>query len=191
MENKNRTPSSFFEAASTLADLCMRIDSEEEINEALIAEFEDAKLSLAESIDRRKHVYKSAELFIKLARERKSELDENIKKLQKIQDRIETKTKQMIEAEPDLPYRDTMGNKLYLMRNSVPSIKLTLDLRTAKSVSNILDEASIFLLEIDEKYIEKVSYSTLNTDAVRADLLKGVDLPWACLQWSTHLRGLK
>lgn len=190
MQNENVPKVSFFSAAVTLSELCDRVDSEEELNEAFLAEFENATQSLEESIDRRKYVYQEAEFYIKAARDRKKSLDATIKKLVLIQDRIERRTKEMIEAEPNLPYRDSLGNKLSVRKNSQAALNINLDFRESRSISNILDDTITNLLEISPKYIKTVTFSILNTEQVKADLVAGAELPWASLQWGTHLRGL-
>jgi chromosome segregation ATPase len=188
METKKLVP--FFSAAVTLAELCDKIDSAEEIEQSLIEQFNDAKLTLAESIDRRKHVYKECQARIALAKSYKKDIDETIKRLQKIQDRIEENTKQMIAGEPNLPYQDTLGNKLSVRKNSQPALKYSFDIRESKNFSNILDEQSIALLEIDRKYLREVSFYTIDTEALKKDLLEGHTISWANLEWGTHVRGL-
>lgn len=194
-EKKNLRKVPMFSAAALLSELCDRIDNAEELNDELLAQFNAASTSLEESIDRRKYVLEEVDKYIELARFRKKNLDENIKRLQRVQDRIIQTTKQMVEEESKkenpIIFKDTLGNKLTIRKNSNAHLVLALDLREAKSVSNILDDAAISLLEIDAKYIKQVSYTTLNTEKVKADLGMGIIIPWASLHLGTHLRGLK
>ncbi len=190
-EKKYLPQTSFFSAAVILAEICDKMDNSDEIDEEILAQFDTATTSLEESIDRRKFVVREAESKIELARSYKRSLDETIKKLQKVQERIIESTKTMVGLNPNIPFKDTLGNKLTVRKNSQPHLVLALDLREGKTVSNILDDASISLLGIDEKYIKQVSYTTLNTEKVKSDLALGVEIPWASLHFGTHLRGLK
>lgn len=192
IEKKFLPQTPFLSAAVILADLCNKIDeSSDEIDSDILAQFDTATTCLEESIDRRKFVIREAESKIELARAYKRSIDETIKRLQKVQDRITESTKVMVGLNPNIPFKDTLGNKLTVRKNSQAHLVLALDLREAKSVSNILDDASISLLGIDEKYIKQVSYTTLNTEKVKTDLATGIAIPWAALHFGTHLRGLK
>lgn len=182
---------SFFDAAVILAEICDKMDNSDEVDEEILSKFDTATTCLEESIDRRKFVIREAESKIELARAYKRNIDETIKRLQKVQERIIESTKVMVGLNPNIPFKDTLGNKLTVRKNSQAHLVLALDLREGKSVSNILDEASISLLDIDEKYIKQVSYTTLNTEAVKKDLSNGIEISWASLHHGTHLRGLK
>lgn len=194
-EKKNLTRMSFFNAARDLSELCNRIDNsqteDEELFSELILQLDPVCQALSEAIDRRKFIIREAESKIELARSYKRSIDETIKRLQKVQEKLTEATKFSIEANPNIPYKDSLGNKLTVRKNSNPSLILTLDLRDSKAISNLLDESSISLLEIDEKYIKKVSFLTLDTEKVKSDLVTGTVLPWASLYHGTHVRGLK
>lgn len=192
MENEKIAKVSFFDAAIILSDLFNKIDNaDEDISEALIEHFDNACKSLTESIDRRKYVYRTAEAKIEFIRSQKQEADEAIKKLKKIQERIMEMTKVTVGLNPDLPFQDSLGNKLTVRKNSQPNLVLALDLRESKAVTNILDQNSISLLGIDQKYIKPVTYFTLDTEQLKRDLQAGEKLTWATLHYGTHVRGLK
>lgn len=163
MENKNLKRVSMFDAAHSLSRLCDRIDDSDFCDESLELEFQTAQLSLAESIDRRKFIYREAE----------------------------SKTKLVMTQEPSQPYEDTLGNKLKVVKNSQTQLVLAVDLRDKKSVSNIIDDASLELLGIDDKYVKIVTYQTLDTERVKRDLEKGEKLEWASLFRGDHVRGLR
>lgn len=180
-----------FDAARSLSRLCDRIDEADFCDESLEAEFQTAKLSLAESIDRRKFIFREAESKVELATQWKRDLDETIKRLKRVQERIESYTKLIMTQEPDQPYEDTFGNKLKIVKNSQSQLVLAVDLRDKKSVSNIIDDASLELLGIDDKYVKIVTYQTLDTERVKRDLEKGEKLEWASLFRGEHVRGLR
>jgi len=184
METKDIARPSFFHAATTLSNLCERIDRGEEIDNLLMQEFSSAKISLAESIDRRKFVHREALAKIELAREYKRSIDKAIDHLKKVAERIERNTMEMMEAQPGLPYRDTLGQKLTICKNSQGSLKISFD-------HSNLEEESIEFLGIDPKYIDKTTLITLNTEKVKQDLASGIELPWATLTHGKHIRGLK
>ncbi len=190
MNIKTPLPLSLFDAVGALSALCDKIDDAEELDKALIEEFSQADRTLAESVDRRKYVYQEAEFRIKLAKSRKEELDAAIKRLTRVQQEIEKSTRSLIEANPGIPFHDTVGNKLSIRRNPA-KLKLCFDVKDAKNFSNLVDEKAIGLLGIDSKYLEKVSFFTLRTDLIRDDLREGVNLPWAEFEYGSHVRGLK
>lgn len=191
MQNIEKKKLSLFSAAIALADLCDKIDNVDELDDALLKEFDEASTSLEESIDRRKFVLREAQSKIELARAYKKSLDDTIKRLSKVQERIEKTTMELISSKPDLPFKDSFGNKVSIRKNSQPSLTFTLNLRDSKVVSNILDESSISVLNIDSKYLKTVSYTTLDTEKLKLDLQTGVAIEWASLVWGSHVRGLK
>ena len=177
-------------AQGIFAALCHRVDDGATIDEAIQAEFTEARLDLVEAIDRRKAV------AIKLKNEAAAAADMAraysafAKRLNEKLDSLKRHTLELILREPDLPYRTSSGEKLYPQK-SPPSLRTALDgdLRD-KVVTHVVDLEAAERAGIPLTYLEPVTYYRLNTEKLKADLQAGHVLPFAHLEQGTHLRGL-
>jgi hypothetical protein len=97
--------------------------------------------------------------------------------------------KACLEANPGVPFKDSLGRKVYLQRNP-PSLKLFVDVREKKTISNAIDMASADLLGVPRDYIKEVSFLVLDTEKVKADLQAGKELGWARIDQGAHCRGI-
>lgn len=93
-----------------------------------------------------------------------------------------------IEADPDLPWTDAYGQRVYVANNSAPSLNITLSLGD-KTVANIVSEDDMEKLELGP-WVKQVSFLVIDTDRVRQALAGGLTIPWATLQRGRHVRGL-
>jgi hypothetical protein len=176
-----------FEAAATLAAICREIEEGVDVDEALVAAFDDAKGLVAEGIDRRKAVVRELDAKLELAKSYKAEAEEYVRKFERIKKRLKDRTLELIEQNPDIPYADSLGKKL--TKGESKALKLGFD-TYKRAFSNIIDADMADLLDIPEKYLKQVYFLTLDTDAIKADLLAGGQVDWASLQKNTHLKGL-
>ncbi len=194
-EKKNLRRPSLFDAANLLSEICNEIDScnDDELSVSLNRKFQEATTSLAESIDRRKFVYREAESKISLARQYKRDLDATIKRLESVKERIEKTTKDIIKSS-SVPLKDSLGNRLSI-KNNAKALHVVFDMGR-KSVSHILSESDITAFEIPQKYIKKLSYLTLDTDLLKADLeemgaMAIQSIQWAHVSHGESVRGLR
>lgn len=177
-------------AASALVMLSQQIEEGADLDEALIAQFDDAKLSVTEAIDRRKSFKSYLLMMIDRCKAAKSEIQGRQKFFERALERLTENTKQIIETNSGVPYTDSLGAKVSVVKNGTPKLNLKLPLTASKSVSHIIDQTSVDMFAIDQKYIKPVSFLTLDVEALKADLKAGASCEWAELQFNTQIRGL-
>ncbi len=165
------------EAALILAQLCDAIDNGAEIDALLAAQFADAKLDVANAVDRRIFFFQKIEEELEAARARRASYqkvvamwDAKVQQLKALEDRVWRATKEIVEASPDLPYQGQYG-KLAIQKNG-GVLPLTTDFEA-------LDADTISLFGIEPRFY-RTTYS-LDNPAIRAALEAGEDLPWARL----------
>lgn len=181
---------SLFEAAATLAEVCNRLEEGEDLDEVLTEAFGESQALVAEAIDRRKAVINEIKSKIQLAKLYRKEINKHINTCKAVHQRIKDGVAYVMQKHPDQLYRDSLGKKLSIVKTPTPALKLDCDMRQTTSVRNVIDRDTIALLGIDAKYINEVSFTILDTEALKGDLLCGEEIPWARLVHSTHLRGL-
>lgn len=177
----------FHGAATRLADLCRRVDEGEQMTGAFVATFGAAELAHAHEIDRRKSEVFYVQRVMKMARDKRADLDAYVQRLKVVEAELKKATGDAIADSPDLPWRDTLGKKLYL--GSSKKLELGFDLAESKTITNVVDRGVVDLLGIEPKYLKPVGYFRLDTAAVKADLKAGVALDWATVETTRHVRG--
>lgn len=176
-------------AAAAFEQISNEIVEAQDIDAALASQFKDSEIDLAESVDRRMAFWRHAQNFFKTCKLGKSEINKAQKDHEKMLAVFVEKTIELIEKHPDIPFKDSYGKKLSVVQNGTPVLKTELDLKI-KSVSNVVALEECELFGVDPKYLKKVSYMTLDVDAVNADLRAKVELAWAELKWGKYLKGL-
>lgn len=161
-------------AATELAQLCDAIDNGAEPSAALVAMFNERRLELAESVDRRIMFLTLVEGQIEQARAMRAGWDTQVQRLKALHDTMRAKTREIIEAAPDLPYQGTLG-KLAIQKNGGLAPVAT------EWGDKALTAAEIEMFGIDERYVQTETTYKLLTDVVRGDLEAGEDLGWAHL----------
>lgn len=164
-------------AATLLAKVSDDIESGN-LDATLIAAFEDAKLATSEAVDRRI----AFDAFIKSAIDRcketaKSWRDEAAK-LEKAHKRFLERTKEIVEANPDIPFKGSLGR--FVIQNNPPSVAYTFE-------EFELNETLIDALGIDPQYVVVETSYRINKQKISQDLKNGVEIPWAKLTQSNRL----
>ena len=177
-------------AAVALTAMCEQIENGDNIDDALLAQFNETKLDIAEAIDRRKSFKRYLEMMIDHCKAGKSEINDQQKRFEAVLDRLKEKTKEIIEENPDVPYVDSFGKKLTVVQNGTPKLEVKLIFYATKTVSNIVDVAQCDFFGVDKKYLKQVSHLTLDTELLKSDLKAGEKLEWAEIVYNTQLRGL-
>lgn len=177
-------------AATLLASLCDQVDHSPEIDQALVQAIEAGVTHLAEAIDRRKALMWAIEGNLKMARGVRAEMDAYVQKLKAIQERVKKTTKEAMLENPDLPWQDTVGQKLTLAKTG-GKLKLIFDVKEKREFTNLIDPETIRMFDIPTRYLTSVYVETLNTKAVKAALKAGEALPWAEIEERMSVRGLK
>ncbi len=179
MADSTKVPMAF--AAQTLAQICDEVDSADKIDALLQTAFDDAKLDLGESVDRRiafdrwvKIQVEAAEEGYRYYRDRKSLLEQ-------VHARFKERTKAIIEAEPGMEdaFRGRLG-KISLC-NSPTVVEYSFGSREVTP-----EVAEMF--GVDQAYLlPKVVYK-IDAARVKQELELGEALPWATLKTSKHIR---
>lgn len=163
---------SFIDAAGVLSRICDRIDLGDEIDAALQSEFTEALDDIAFAVDRRKFVYAEVESKIELAKKYRDKIKQDIKKFETIKERLIDSTKAVIEMNPSIPFKDSLGKALKVLPNPSPKLVIT------KSVPS---EYSKVVLEPNKELIKE---ALLRNDS-------DLDIDFAYLEYGTQLRGMK
>src|SRR5690606_9683627 len=127
-----------WDAAEILAELSRKVDEGEEIDELLVREFGDTREALTSSIDRRKYFVEEIRSKIKLAKKYRDDASKFIKGLEAMEERIKKITMDVMQRHPDLPYKSSLGQKIYLVNNNVLEVSLPYPLEK-KTFSNVLN----------------------------------------------------
>jgi hypothetical protein len=177
-------------AASTLTTICNAIDNGADLDETMLELFDTTAHQLSEGFERRKAVARSLKAAIEHTKAYEKQVNDHRKKLESALSRLKSMTKEIVEANPDIPFKDSLGKKLTIVKNSKPGVNYDFELGT-KSVRNIMPEGCGPFNEADiVDYVKTEEVLTLDTGKVMADLVAGVELPWARLAQGYHLRGL-
>lgn len=182
------------EAASIMTSLLESLEDHGPDNEQeTIEKYMSAGKSLSESIDRRKFVLKEAESKINLAKSMKDELDEQIKKYRRVHESIIEGTKKIIQENPNIVFRDSMGKRVFVNKNPTPRLISNIQTNT-KTYHNALDQDDLDYLISNgyEKYITNISLNVLNTSLLKEDICElGIEIPFASVVSGYQLRGMK
>lgn len=179
-------------AATFAVTLAQQIEEGANLDDALVAEFNGAQLSISEALDRRKallHFLKSDIECFKLA---ENDLATQRKIRERMCERLKEDTKKIIEENPGIPYVDSFGRKVQVVNNGQPKLVLNkaLALTASKTVSNIIDFEQAEFFGIDKKYLKLQSFVTLDTATLKNDMIAGLTCAWAELEYNKQLRGL-
>jgi hypothetical protein len=177
-------------SANALSVICEAIESSDDLDETMIALFNETSRQLSAGVGRRKAAARGIRYAIEQAKAYEKQVTHHRKKLESALDKLKEMTKEIVEAHPDLPFKDELGKKLTIVKNSKPGIRYDFEL-TYKTVRNIVafDQPPAYEEEWN-KYIKTEMYTVLDTGRVLADLEAGAELPWARLERGSHLRGL-
>jgi len=188
IEAKKKVPLEW--AALALVQISEQIEeSEEHLDAAIVAAFSDIQLSVAEAIDRRKGLKSYLQMMVERCKAGKAEINDTQKRFERILEKLTEDTKKVIEANPSIPYLDSFGKKVSVIKNGQPRLDMKVS-ESTKTVSHIVDFAECEFFGVDHKYLKTVSFVAIDTERLKADLKAGIILPFAELVFSTQLRGL-
>ena len=166
----------FDEAAAELLILCDRIDASENIDNCLINEFTDRQTDLALAVDYQKALYAKVQAEIGVYKAYRDSVTEKIKQLQNLRDRIVETTKAVLQANPSVVFRDSLGKKLSVITNPTPKVLLAPEALAGNQFS---------------EYTRTITRYEPDIEKIKETLLSGTELGWAKLEYGTQLRGLK
>ena len=162
----------FLDAATDLTELCEMIDGGVDLDEQLKAEFAIALDDVVAAVERRKYFLAEINSKIDLAKSKKEEIEKAIKTFENLRTRVISTTKYVVEQNPNIPFKDSLGKKLHILKNPSPTLKVTEGWESS-------DYAKIVnSLQLDKKKLKE-------------DLINGSKVEFATIEYGTHLRGLK
>jgi hypothetical protein len=176
-------------AAICLNEIADEIEKGVSISDALMIQFSEHQANIQESIDRRKAFKRYLKMMIEACKDQKRFIAEEQARFETVLDKFEEKTKEIIEANPNIPFTDSLGKKVSVSRNGTPRLEVDFPLGS-KSFGNIVDLEQASFFEVPSEYVQQVSFHTLDTKKLKDDLAAGHILKWARLQFGTQLRGL-
>lgn len=154
-------------AAILLNELCERVDNGEEMSDALFSSFNDARLTLADAVDRRIAFKNWIEGAIKGTKATRDLYVAHIRKLEAMYDRFREHTLSTVLANPDIPFHGRLGK--ISAQDSAPQVELPPELLGE------LTPETIKAFKLPKKYIVKeriVRTSVrMDVDAVKRDLV--------------------
>lgn len=162
----------FMEAAQELTELCAKLDEGLDIDEQVKNDFSSTLNDVVSAVDRRKYFLAEIESKIKLAKEKRDEAKRAIDKFERIKERVIETTKFVIQENPDIPFKDSLGKKLFVMKNPRPSLK----------VGDGWESST---------YAKIVNKVELDKEKLKDDLIAGTTVEFAELSYGTQLRGMK
>lgn len=162
-------------AAMLLAKVSDDIESGN-LDATLIAAFEDAKLATSEAVDRRIAFDGFIKAAINQCKETAKSWRDEATKLEKAHKRFLERTKEIVEANPDIPFVGTLGR--FAIQKNNPAVESDVD---------EVDEETIDFLGIDPKYIVVKTTYQIDKTKLSQDLKNGVNIPWARLKQSQRL----
>lgn len=188
---------SLADAAHTLSYLYSYVDDPETLpseaeDMSLIEAIEMHCVSVSDSIDRRKYLIKELDAKLEMARRVKKEIDSEIKKYERITKAVINYTINIMESNPDVKFEDSFGRKLKLGESPNPRVILDFETHT-KSITHVLsDEDLEYLMMLGMSgYVKCISHNVLDIDMIKRDLKGGTLIPFAKLDDSKVLRGLR
>jgi len=162
----------FLEAATDLNELCDMIDDGIDINEQLQEEFKIALDDVVGAVDRRKYFLAEVNSKIELAKSKRDEAKKSIKTFENIRDRVIETTKYVVSENPNIPFKDSLGKKLIVLKNPAPTL-----------IVNGEWEGSDYAKIVNTVELDKIK--------LKEDLIAGSTVDFAKIEYGTHLRGLK
>ena len=181
---------SLAEAANDLQTMMRMLEDGQDIA-PYMDQFSLADDHAVAAIDRRKYILKEVSAKIDVLQRMRDEISSHMEKLKEIDRKVRQTTKDVVEANPDVSFRDGMGNKVYLCKG--PRSKMNLEFETTSAnIKYILKDEDFknLVLHGYGQYVKRVSYDVLDTEALRKDIEEGQPISFASLETTTHVRGL-
>lgn len=176
-------------AAICLNEIADEIEKGVSISDALMIQFSEHQANIQESIDRRKAFKRYLKMMIDACKDQKKFIAEEQARFETVLEKFEEKTKEIIEANPNIPFTDSLGKKVSVSRNGTPKLEIDLPLGS-KSVGNIIDFEQASFFGVPDEYIQQIAFHTLDTKKLKDDMTLGKIFKWARLQYGSQLRGL-
>lgn len=111
---------SLSETAKALSAIIDGMDDKKDVRSLLNKEFPEALTDIETGIDRRKAMLREVESKIALARHLKEENARHVQRYESVKNNLIEQTKKLIEENPGIPFKDSLGKRLVVQRNARP-----------------------------------------------------------------------
>lgn len=172
-------------AAQNLATLMEAIDNGN-LEEAVLKLFDDQRLALSASVDRRICFFDICEKHIESLNDIANKYKVTAKQLETVLETVKKRTVEIMNSIPDTPYKGDLG-RLTIQKNASPSCMILLNTQK-KSINHAVDAQDIEKHKIRDEFYDVHTYYSLVIDKIRKAIEAGEDIPWAVLQKGEHLR---
>lgn len=187
---------SLSDALRSIADILSIAEEGGNEDEAINSCLELAFGQLANSVDRRLGLFRAltggkltvdetATGVAGAVRSQIENLQRQYKAIKKLAERIKLDTLFQIE-QAGLDEIHGKSGRFYL-QNSPMALEHSIPLRSITR-SNVISHDDIILNQVPAEYLVMEQITVLNTEAIKSDLSKGREVPWAKLSQSKHLR---
>lgn len=180
--SNNRVP--LAEAAESFAAICNAID-DGDLNETLVALFNETRLTLGAAVDRRICCLQLCSASLSAAKEARDSWRERVKQLEFVEERIKAMTLEAIQLTGMKEIKGDVGR--LCMQQNPEALKLDFEL-FEMPVRNVIEPDMADRLGIPDKYLKKFAALTLDTKALKEDIQNGVEFGWATLSRGAHVR---
>lgn len=172
------------EIQRNLDTMMTQIDNMDDISDETIDEFLGLQLERAEKIDGWIGYRDRSKFFLAEIEERKNRFIKAYSAAKNAVKRIDQRIKYHLETDKSgLAFKGKEMGVMYLQK-SAPSLACMVPTKTV-SVKSITDD---FFLDVCKDYLTPHTYMVLDTAKVKRDLKAGVELSWATLEQSNHVR---
>lgn len=172
------------EAAETFAIVCNAID-EGNLDETIVAIFNQTRLDLATAVDRRVCFLNFCTSSMQAAKETRNAWAERARQLEALEERIKVLTIDQIKSSGLEQAKGDLGR--LCIQNNPEALSLDFDLHDMM-VNRVIDPIFIEVNAVPDKYLKKIAAYQLDTKQIKEDLQAGETLPWAKLTRGQHLR---
>ena len=126
------------EAAATLTSLCNAIDNSADLDETMAELFATTTRQLSDGVGRRKAAARAISAAVEQTKLYEKQVTSHRRKLEAALVKLKDMTKEIVEANPDIPFKDELGRKLTIAKNSKAGGKYDFELST-KPTRNIME----------------------------------------------------
>lgn len=160
------------------------IDSSLDIARDLVADSVDRHIGLFNVLTGGGTTVRNHEGLIGMAKLNAKAWAEKANELENILERVKEKTKETMTAMDLKSIAGALGE--LRLSDSNPSIDYTISLRS-KSVANVIDLQTFSHSDISTRFLKRVEFYAVDTEAVKKALSEGEEIPWAKLKQGKSL----
>lgn len=169
------------QAANDLSALCNSIDDGVPLDSIMLSLFGEAKLTHEAAVARRISFLHALENGARECERQTNEWEARATRMNEALEFFIGKTKQVITDNPDIPYKSTAGELKIVGNGGVKPMVYDGVVPVKLSRYNVVTESECIDYKIAAKYLTREVVISLNNGAIREDIAKDVQIPWARL----------